>query len=200
MVNDKARGNDSMKVGAKLNLKEHGKVKAMWKIYKFLGDFPHMTAEQIMAKGIKPYEVLEYGPNLMLNDGYNNVILQALVGAAPTYLNGTDGCMGVGDSSTGASASQTALQAASNHLWVLLSATPTVGSNQQLVASASFSTSQANWTWNEIMLGTTTTPASLPSNSAAPPATAYVINRLVTGMGTKVSTATWVATVTITFS
>ena len=207
MFSDKGIGKDGVGIGAQLSLHDSGKVKPHWTIHKFdtLDDkdgskYGNLTLQELLALGLKPYEVLEFEGNQMMNDGYNNIVWPAVVGATPTYINGTDGCMGVGDSTVAAAATQTALQAASNHLWVILSATPTTGTSQQLVASASFSTSQANWVWNEIMVGTTTTPASLPNNATTPPSTAHVLNRLVVAMGTKVSTATWVATLTITLS
>ncbi len=207
MFSEKGLGKDEISIGVSVGVHDHGKVKPHWTIMKF--DTPDdvdgskyggKNVAELLALGLKPFEVLEFEGNMMMNDGYNNIVWPAVVGAAPTYINGTDGCMGVGDSTVAAAAAQTALQAATNHLWVILNATPTTGASQQMVASASFSTSQANWVWNEIMIGTTTTPGSLPNNATTPPATAHVLNRLVTAMGTKVSTATWVATLTITLS
>ena len=197
---EKAFGQDHTRAGAFVPLVEKGKWMAHWTIKKFLGDYPDMTPEEIEAAGVKPYEVLEIDGNLLLNDGINAIIWPAVVGSLATPLNGTDGCMGVGDSSTAAAASQTGLQAGTNHLWVLLSATPTVGTSQQLVASATFASAQANWVWNEICIGVTSTPASLPANAATPPATAHVLNRLAQNLGTKASGTTWTGQLTVTLS
>ncbi len=197
---EKAFGNEQANVGAFAPAEEKAKWRAHWSIKKFLGDYPGMAAEEIEAAGVVPYEVLEIDGNCLLNDGINAIILPAVVGSLATPLNGTDGCMGVGDSSTAAGPTQTGLVAGTNHLWVLLSATPTVGSSQQLVASATFSSAQANWVWNEICVGVTSTPASLPANSAAPPATAHVLNRLVQNLGTKASGTTWTGQLTVTLS
>ena len=197
---EKAFGNEKASVGASIAAAEKARWMAHWTIKKFLGDFPGMSAEEIEAAGVEPFEVMEVDGNCLLNDGINSIIWPAVVGALATPLNGTDGCMGVGDSSTAAAASQTGLQAGTNHLWVLLSATPTVGSSQQLVASATFSGSQANWVWNEICVGVTSTPASLPANSQAPPATAHVLNRLAQNLGTKASGTTWTGQLTVTLS
>lgn len=197
---EKAFGNEQASVGAFAPVEEKGKWKTRWTIKKFLGDYPGMASDEIEAAGVEPFEVLEIDGNCLLNDGINSIIWPAVVGSLAAPLNGTDGCMGVGDSSTAAAASQTGLQANSNHLWVLLTATPTVGSSQQLVASATFSSAQANWVWNEICVGVTSTPSSLPANSQTPPATAHVLNRLVQNLGTKASGTTWTGQLTITLS
>ena len=115
---EKAFGNEKASVGASISAAEKAQWMAHWTIKKFLGDFPGMSAQEIEAAGVEPFEVLEVDGNCLLNDGINSIIWPAVVGALATPLNGTDGCMGVGDSSTAAAASQTGLQAGTNHLWV----------------------------------------------------------------------------------
>ncbi len=192
---------ESLAVGAVLPAEEHcWKARVKWQVHKFVGDYPSMTSQEIMAAGVKLYAVNEYEGNCLLNDGINNILTLALIGGSYTPLNTTDGCIGVGDSTTAAVASQTGLQAATNKQWVIVTATTGTGSSQQLVLQASFGSSYANFAWNEICAGSTTTPASLPSTGATPPATAHVLNRLVQSMGTKASGTTWTVTLTITFS
>jgi len=214
MINDFGKGMEKegtksgVKIGAQIEVGDHNwKAHPHWIIRKYDtpddGDgskYGNLTDADIQALGLKPIEVLEFDGNLLLNDGINNILIPGLIGGSPTPINATDGCIGIGDSATAAVATQTALQAATNHLWVIVTATTGSGTNQQLVLAATFSTAQANWVWNEIMCGSTTTPGSLPANATTPPATAHVLNRLVVGMGTKVSTATWTVTLTITFS
>ena len=197
---EKAFGYEKVGVGAMVPLGDKAKWHAHWSIHKFVGDFPGMTPQEIMAAGVEPYDILEIDGNCLLNDGINSIISPAVVGSLATPLNGTDGCIGVGDSTTIAAAAQTGLQASANHLWLLVSATPTVGSSQQIAISVSFASAQANFAWNEICAGVTSTPASLPANSQTPPATAHVLNRLVQTMGTKASGTTWTATLTVTLS
>jgi len=207
MFKDRGNSKEGIGMGVMNMLSEKAHYHAHWTIRKF--DTPDdvdgtkyskCTPEQLLALGLKLSEVLEIDGNCLLNDGLNNILTPALIGGTYTPINTTDGCIGVGDSTTAAAASQTALQASTNHLWVIVTSTTGTGSSQQLVVQATFSTSQANWAWNEIMCGSTTTPGSLPANSTTPPATEHVLNRLVTGMGTKASTATWTVTLTITFS
>jgi len=152
-----------------------------------------------MAAGVKPYAVDEYEGNCLLNDGINNILTPALIGGSYTALNTTDGCIGVGNGTTAAAATQTALQGSSCQ-WVIVTATTGTGSSQQLVLQASFGSSYGNFAWQEICAASTTTPASLPSTATTPPATAHILNRLVQSMGTKASGTTWTVTLTITFS
>jgi len=198
--NDRGRGKDTVQVGAQIPVTDNAHYKAVWRIFKFLGDFSKKTLEEILKAGIKPYEVLEIEGNCQLNDGINNILTPAIIGGSYTPVNTTDGCIGVGDSSTAAAATQTGLQASSNRQWVIVTSTSGTGSSQQLVLQASFGSSYGNFAWNEICAGSTTTPGSLPSTGATPPATAHVLNRLVQSMGSKASGTTWVATLTITYS
>ncbi len=199
---EKAKGQANINLTSKIPLHEFARWIPHWTINKYNGDFPEMSDKKIQALGNKPYETLEFDGNCLLNGGINSMIWPAIVGAlaSSNYLNGTYGCIGVGDSSTAASASQTGLQAATNRIWVLISATPTTGSNQQIIISATFASAQANFAWNEICAGSTSTPGSLPVTTATPPATAIVLNRLVQSMGTKASGTSWTATLTITLS
>jgi hypothetical protein len=158
-----------------------------------------MTLEEIMAAGVKPYETLEIDGNCLLNDGINNILAPALIGGSYTPINTTDGCIGVGNGTTAAAATQTALQGSSCQ-WVIVTSTSGTGSSQQLVVQGSFGSSYGNFAWQEICAASTTSPGSLPSTGTTPPATAHILNRLVSSMGTKASGTTWTATLTITFS
>src|SRR5271157_5267593 len=97
---EKASGSEQAGLGAFIPVKEKALWKAHWTIKKFLGDFPGMTPDEIEAAGVKPYEVIEVDGNCLLQDGINNIIWPAVVGSLASPLNGTDGCMGIGDSST----------------------------------------------------------------------------------------------------
>ena len=70
--------------------------------------------------GVNPYEVLEIDGNCLLNDGINAIIWPLVAGAGGQAINATNGCIGVGDSSTPAVASQTGLSASANRQWVRL--------------------------------------------------------------------------------
>jgi len=166
------------------------------KLEKFKGDYPGMTAEQIKASGVEPYEVVECDGNVLLNSGINSLLFTGLIGTIAHPVDGTYGCVGVGDSSVVATAIQTGLQAASNHLWVLLNAIPSIA-NQTLTFTATFTSLQANWAWNEWCLGMV--PSGLPLD-AANPTGGFALNRRVQSLGTKASGTTWTFTGTISIS
>lgn len=196
---EKSFGQEKVGVGAMVPLNEKGRWHAHWTIRKFVGDFPGMTPREIMDAGVKPYETLEIDGNCLQQDGINNIIWPAVVGATYTPINTANGCIGVGNGTTTASATQDALQGSSCQ-WVIVTSTSGTGSSQQLVLTASFGSSYGNFAWNEICAGTTTTPGSLPSTGTTPPATMHILNRLVQTMGTKASGTTWTATLTVTLS
>ena len=187
---ERSLGREKIGLGSLVPLNEKPHWRPHWKVEKFLGDYPEMTAEDLKAAGIEPYETLEFDGNCLLNSGINSIIWPLVAGSGGTAMNSTNSYIGVGDSSTAASASQTGLQAATNKTWQQVSGAPTVGSNQQIVFSATFGSASANYAWNEICVG----------NGSNPPSTGVTLNRLVQTMGTKASGTSWVATLTITLS
>ena len=105
-----------------------------------------------------------------------------------TLLSNTlsTGCwLGVGDSTTSFSASQTDLQASSNKLRkVIDSGFPTLSGNIITIQST-FSTTEANFHWQE--WGTFNASSS-----------GTMVNRKVEDLGTKTSSQSWQLTVTLT--
>jgi hypothetical protein len=160
-------------------LMERGKVKSAWRIEKY--------ADREKYERGEPYEVLEFEGNCLLNEGIN--LLWTLVcGGSGTPFNNSNAYIGVGDSSTAASATQTGLQGTNKLYKGMDSGYPTYGSNQRAVWRATFAETEANFTWNEITVAN--------GNSD----TATNLNRKVQSMGTKASGTVWVATLTVTLS
>jgi hypothetical protein len=197
---DQVKGKETVKLGCSIPIEDNMHYKAHWRIEKFLGDYPGMTAEEIKAAGVQPYEVWEHTGNVLLNGGINSILCPALTGAiTSTYvMSATYGCIGVGDSTTAATAAQTGLQASTNRYWMLVTAIPTTGSSQAIVLTATFASGVANYAWAEICAGAA--PSGLPGTTAGPPGSGVAFNRLVQAMGTKASGTSWVPTLTITFS
>lgn len=128
------------------------------------------------------------GRNLLLNGGINSAIWPALAGGSYRAFSNANARIGVGDSTTAASASQTGLQAASNKTYQAMDASyPTYGTSQQIVFRATFGGSSANYAWQEFVVD--------DSNS-----TPLALNRLVSSQGTKTSGQSWQVTLTITLS
>lgn len=189
-----------------LRLKEKVNWHPVWRIDRFRDPNNHL-AELLQAQGLRIPNFAPIGidlrilnkrylghtihrGNLLLNVGINSMwgLITAL--NSQTAYSNANAYIGVGDSSTAASASQTGLQGSNKTFKAMNSGYPTAGSSQQAVWQSSFGSSDANYAWNEILV----------ASGNNPPTTGIAMNRLVSSMGTKASGATWVATLTITLS
>ena len=165
----------------------------------------HMSAEQqlaaLVAKGLEPYEVIDREGNLLLYGGAS-CLWQCLIGngtttagQALTYFNNAQAAIGVGDSSTGAAATQTNLQAASNKLRKAMDSTypqhtdATTSGAASIIFRSTFGSSEANWAWQEWVVANSTTDG-----------TGRCLNRKVESNGTKASGASWQFTVTLSLA
>ena len=148
-----------------------------WQVAKF--------KEDELTGGEVPYEVIEGSGNMLVNTGIQ-LLEDLLIGAGGTVFNNTNTRLGVGDSSTTASASQTDLQAATNKLRKGMDATFPSRSGQTLTFRSTFATNEANFVWNEWAI----------FNAAS---SGTMLNRKVESLGTKVS-GSWQLTITITIS
>ena len=160
-------------------VEEKGKWKAKWKIIKYKSE------EDYKAGRIA--EVLEFDGNLLLNEGIN-LIWTLICGGTGTAFNSTNSYIGVGDSTTAASATDTGLLGTNKLYRAMDSGYPIYGSNQQATWRATFGSADANFAWNEITVAN--------GNSD----TAVNLNRKVQSMGTKISGAVWTAQLTVTLS
>ena len=161
-------------------------VKGRWQAAYYAGDW---TAEQI-EQGLAgaPIEVHE-AENILVNTGIQ-LLLDLLIGAGgTTYANGNT-YIGIGDSSTAASASQTDLQAATNRFKRVMDATFPSRSAQTLTFRTTYATSEGNFAINEAGV----------FNGGPAFATGTMLNRLVSSLGTKTSATTLQLTVTLTIS
>jgi hypothetical protein len=159
--------------------KERGNWQAKWKIEKF-------ASEEAKRKG-EVFEVKEFAPNLLVNGGIN-ALFTLLAGGGGTGFDNANSYIGVGDSNTAESASQTDLQASTNKLRKgMNSGYPTYGTNQKMVFQADFGSSDANYDWNEFAVFNASTGGTM-------------LNRKVSSQGTKASGQTWTLTLEITLS
>lgn len=139
-------------------------------------------------RGDDPYETVVVEGNLLLNAGLTR-LNNLLIGAGGTAFNSSNARIGVGNSSTAASASQTDLQGASKRFELVDSIS---NSNQTITAVATFQSGDANFAWEEWGIDNGTADGAT--------VTAPLLNRKVASMGTKASGAVWTLTVTITTS
>lgn len=151
--------------------------------------------DEDFAAGLPPVEVIEDEGNALMVGGASFLWQCAMGnGGAGTllYLNTTNAAIGVGDSTTAATRTQTDLSAATNKLRKTATAVThtdavpgVAGTNDLITVVTSFGSSEANWVWNEWAL----------FNS---PTAGRMINRRVPGtnLGTK-SGGTWQLTITV---
>jgi len=133
-------------------------------------------------RNTKPYEVKEWGGNLLLNVGCD-IIWDLVDGTSALHFDNTNSTIGVGDSAVAADATQTDLQAAVNKLYKGMEATYPTSTTQKITLKSSFGSADANYVWNEWVVKRTT-----------------CLNRKVEVLGTKASGSTWTLEVAITLS
>jgi len=153
--------------------------KTLWRIRKFRND------EDFKAD--LPYEEKEIEGNILLNEGIT-ALQNLLIGGAEDAFNNANSYLGVGDSNTAESASQTGLQASTNKLYKAMESSYPSISSQKTTWRSVFGSAEANFAWNEF------TVASGNSDSADN------LNRKVSAQGTKASGQTWTLDLEITWS
>ncbi len=154
------------------------------------------TAEQIEAGEADAalYESLEREGNLLTIGGVSALFEQLIGSGAVGAFNNANAYIGVGDSTTAAADTQTDLQAAANKLRKPMDATypqhtdsTSAAGAKSLTFKSTFGTADANWHWQEWGI----------FNAAAG---GRMLNRKVEDLGTKVSSATWALTVTVSLA
>ena len=139
--------------------------------------------EPVWQRRAEPFEVIE-AKNLILTAGATYV-LGRITSDSAAKLNATTGYMAVGNGTTAVSAGQTDLQGASKTRKVL-DATPSVSGNQ-LQAVCTFTTADANHSWDEAGLANASSGATL-------------VNRFLQTFGVKTSAVQWILTITVTLA
>ena len=132
----------------------------------------------------RPYAVIEGEGNCLLNTGIDEM-WDLVTGDSANHFSNTKTTIGVGDSSTAASATQADLQAATNKTYKGMEAGYPTSTSQKATFKASFGASEANYAWNEWVVK--------QSDSSK------CLNRKVDALGTK-SSGTWTLEVSITLS
>ena len=170
---------------------EKGAWKCRWQLEKRMGDinaYRSALGRATFLDVVKPYEVIEGEDNCLLNSGIDEIwdLVTGAVSGASHIFDNAAAQIGVGDSSTGANATQTDLQAAVNKTYKGMEGGFPTSTAQKLTCKSSFGSSDANYVWNEWVVKQSTS--------------AKCINRKVSSMGTKASGSTWTLEVTITLS
>ena len=132
----------------------------------------------------KPYEVVYGEGNCLLNSGVDEM-WDLICGDSANHFNNAEAQIGVGDSNTAASATQTDLQATTNKTYKGMDSGYPASTAQKATYKASFGASEANYAWNEWVVKQATSGKCL--------------NRKVESLGTKTG-GTWTLQVDITLS
>jgi hypothetical protein len=149
----------------------------IWRIRKFKG---------AITPDSEPYEEVVFEHNDFLDQGVN-LIWRAVNGQAVTYFDNANAYIGLGDSNTAVSKSQTGLQGANRSYVGMDSGFPSI-SGRDTTFQATFGQSQANFAIEEFTI------ANGGSNSATN------LNRKVQNLGTKSSNTTYQVKVTVTIN
>ena len=128
----------------------------------------------------------EFEGNVLLNEGIT-ALLNLLIGAAETAYNNANAYLGVGESTTAASASQTGLQGATTTFKAMESGYPSI-SGQTVTFRSVFGSTDANNSWQEFTI--VNAPTDAGDN----------LNRKVDNQGTKAAGQSWTLDLEITFS
>lgn len=135
---------------------------------------------------VSPYEVVDTDPNLLLTAGVTALWNLAANIGSPTPWSNANAHIAVGNTSSTAqpAASETALKAEQARS-PMVTGYPQVSANV-ITFQASYSTSQANVAWKELAIATGSTASQ-----------GVHLNRLVGDWGSKVNSAVWIATMTV---
>lgn len=167
---------------------------------RLLGHEP--TADDFTRLGADPFAVTEIEGNLLTTAGLGHLTTVLTDNTATEVISTARSFLGVGDSSTAAAVTDTALVAATNKYYQTLDSVTrqtTTVTNDSVQAVATYGTSIANYAWNEWVLGSST-GGTLTAGTSLPGTGNFIYNRKVASMGTKASGASWTFTVTIKFS
>jgi hypothetical protein len=161
--------------------------KTVWTIRKFDESAGDDAYEKWLRGEVEPYETSVIDGNLLLNEGIASLWDLAIGAGSPTAFSNANARLGVGDSSTAESASQTDLQAVTNKTYASMEASYPARSSQTVTWRAVFASGDANYAWNEFCV----------DNGASALVT---LNLKVSSQWTKASGQTWTLDLSITLS
>lgn len=169
------------------NMLDSIKAKTTWHIWRYKNDDDWLESRVNPFTACYDYSLIN--GNIMLQEGAETII-NAFTGLASiTTYNNTNARIGVGDSSTAESASQTGLQGTTTTFKAMDTGYPLKSGtgNTTVEFQSVFGSSEGNHAWNEFTVDNGST-----ANKN--------LNRKVSAQGTKASGQTWTVKVSIQFS
>ena len=151
----------------------------------------HNAADR--ALGLPPDDSVSVEDNLLLNGGIADLLNQ-LCGLGSPAVYGTASYIGVGTSTTAASASHTGLQAGTSaRSYKAMDGSHPILSGQTMTWKSVWGSGDGNFAWEEWSIRSATSGVGGEDTGTA-------LNRKVASLGTKASGSEWTLTVTITVS
>jgi hypothetical protein len=150
------------------------------------------TAESVAAS--HDYSTFDEPYNLLTTAGLARITSLIVAGGGQAW-NNTNSRIGVGNSATSATVADTDLGAAAgsaNRQFQVSNATYPQTANGVITFQSTFSTSVANFTWNEWCIDEGTTNGTT--------VVATMMNHKISSLGTKTSASSWIFTVTVTLA
>lgn len=153
--------------------------------------------------GVKPYSVTAHKDcNLIVHTGWAALLGGVAGTSIGTKFSSSAGRIGVGTSSTAATAGDTALggdtgSGSTTSYYQLCGAAPTITTNvapATLVFTATFGTGVANFAWNEFGIDNYTASSVTTTGTSS-----VFFNHGISAQGTKASGQTWNMTATLNF-
>lgn len=184
-------------------MEESVKWKCRYRIQKYNSDIEEYFKAFGSSEGLRrfleenpPSEDIERDGNLLMTLGAASIwtALTSSTAATGPFAAST-AAIGVGDSTTAASASQSNLQASFNAYRAPMNSGFPAVVNNTVQFQASFGASVANFAWNEWGVFSEV-------GSGSPPAGGVMLNRAVPsgGLGVKSTNSTWILSVTLSLS
>jgi hypothetical protein len=156
-----------------------------------------ITSEALRSLGLEPDEIEFVEGNLLLNEGIGRV-WDLAIAAGGTAFNNANAFIGVGDTATAEAASQTELlatQNAANRFYKGMVASYPQRTNQTVDWRSDFTSTEANFAWQEWTIAAGATTASGSGFLVG----TINLNRKVQSLGTK-TTGTWTMTGSVTLA
>ena len=202
---DAGRAEDLMGVGAGVPLGEVATGTTLWRVDRWDADQTHWAMQRtggfqpsdrdFTALGIRPYATTEHLGNAVLQAGWARVLANLTsVPASTAIFDATHTRIGVGDGSTAVNAVSNTDLSGSSKWFQLVSGAPTIGGTipKTCAWSATFGTSDGNFTWSEFGIDNGTASGNTVS--------APLLNRALSAQGAKVSGQTWTVTATLSWT
>jgi len=189
-LNEIGKGKEKINITQQKGILERAFESAVWKIARWASEEDRKAgkiySEEEALILFKAPQFTEIKGNCLLNSGINE-LWTLVCSSGGTKFDATNAQLGVGDSDTAESATQTDLQGTNKAYVGMMSGYPTYGTNQKATWKASFDENTANFAWNEFVVRNGATAQKC-------------LNRKVSAQGTKTSGQVWELTLEITLS